>query len=425
MKRVTIVGGGASGVFCACLLKSGAPDLYEVQIVEQGNQLLRKVRASGNGRCNFTNEHLSTSHYLSKEGEEAFVREALRALPSSKVRSIFQSLGLLSVSLESGMVYPRTLRSESLVRCLTAWLDRLRIPVIYGKEVVQVERKGETFLLSLASTDADVPLSPDKEKVGTDLLILATGGAYGIGKDERSCGYSLVRPLGHRLTPIHAGICALTVEEKSLTKACQGWKVQAGLEDSQGNEVQGDLLFTDYGLSGIGIFRLSNLLLDRIQKSHRPQALTVNLFPEYGSEEFMAWLRQLSQDQAGTPMKDIFAAFLPPALLSNIGASLGRDLGEPLGNLGEEDLETLLFTLQRMSFTVTGSRRRDHGQVTCGGIATEDISPKTMESLWVPGLYFLGEIMDIQGECGGYNLHWAWASAYLCAEHLLHAGNQS
>lgn len=452
--RIVVIGGGAAGVCAAGLLSR--PDLLsdvlheansqeitacterqtpispkpktdalstttsigndfpmEILVLEKGDALLRKLRATGNGRCNFTNAHVSTKHYTGKSAEQ--IAPVLARFGFRQAVRFFSLLGIPHTTLESGMTYPMTLRADTVADRLMEWTTSAGVSVRTGCSVEKLNRQDTCFVLTLSTG----------ERITADVVLLATGGSYGIGKKEWSNGYTLAKEAGHRLTRLHPGIVPLAVRETARTAALSGVKVKAQIS-AQEQCITDDVLFTAYGLSGTGILRISNRVLDALndmrqtslsrkekEEENKAVTLTVNLLPERKEEDWFSYLSALAERFPGIGLKTLFCGILPAQIVDALLAEF-RLPGESVTTV--EDVERLLHRACHWEFSVIGAHKNDHGQVTCGGVDTGQWNNRTMESTLCPGLYLVGEVLDIQGECGGYNLHWAWASALAAAE---------
>lgn len=409
--KIAVIGGGAAGLFFVGHLLDQAPDL-SVTLFEQGPDLGRKLLATGNGRCNFTNAHLSVDHYTGPSHQQ--LAPLLDRFDFEAVRTYFFRLGLPSVTLESGMTYPMSLSAQSLFRLLQGRLqgDHLVLHLLHEVSALDGE-EGSFFLQGRVKQDQGEGFFRSGP---FDLVVLASGGAYGIGKKEWSCGYSLAKAQNHQITSLHAGICGVVVSEPDFCRRAAGDKVRARVKGA-GKVLEDDVLFTDYGLSGMGIFRLSNDLLEEVP-SPKKQVVTLELWPQWAYEDMDCYLTSLLKKRSSWQVEDALAGLLPPRLLAT--SLWAVRWGGRVEESDETQRQRWLYGLKHLSFQVEGSRKKDHGQVTCGGIALNEVDLSTMSSRKTPGLYFIGEVLDAQGECGGYNLHWAWASAWQAAEAILH-----
>ena len=417
--RVVIVGGGAAGVCAAGFLRRpnlyGAPSTMEVLLLEKGDAPLRKLRATGNGRCNFTNTHVSPDHYTGGTADQTV--SALSRFTFRGAVDFLSLLGIPHTTLESGMTYPATLRADTVADRLMEWIKEAGVSVRTGCSVETLTQQEKCFVLTLAS----------EEKIMADAVLLATGGSYGIAKKEWSNGYTLAKKLGHRLTHLHPGIVPLAAQETARTTALSGIKLKAQITAKK-TCITDDVLFTTYGLSGTGILRVSNRVLEALNDGHVTSSrreksnndrntveLLLNLLPDRREEEWLVYLHSLAARFPTWPVKALFSGILPAKVVDQLLLECGM---KEKSEVNEENWTRVLRRALAWPFTIIGAHKNDHGQVTCGGVDTAQWNSRTMESLCCPGLYLIGEVLDIQGECGGYNLHWAWASARAAAEAL-------
>lgn len=422
--RVVIIGGGAAGVCAAGFLRR--PDLYseasqiassdiEVVLLEKGDAILRKLRATGNGRCNFTNVHVSAEHYTGNSAAKTV--PALSRFSFREAVEFFSLLGIPHTTMESGMTYPATLRADTVADRLTEWVQDAGVSVRTACSVEALARREKGFVLTLASG----------ETITADAVLLATGGSYGIGKKEWSNGYTLAKQVGHSLTRLHPGIVSLAVQESDRTAKLSGIKVKAQVT-TQEQCITDDVLFTEYGLSGIGILRVSNRILNAINDKSKElssrdksgnsggrEVLTINLLPDRGEEDWLLYLAALASRFPTWRLKALFSGLLSERIVDRLLAECGL---EAQSEASAENRMRVLQLACHWTFSVIGAHKKDHGHLTCGGVDTAEWNEDTMESTLCPGLYLIGEVLDIQGECGGYNLHWAWASARAAAEAL-------
>lgn len=423
MRRISIIGGGAAGTMCACLLAEAG--FTSVELFEAGDALLRKVAATGNGRCNFTNKKIGASHYTG--GSYEFASEILEHFDSEAAQEMFYRLGVPAVALESGMVYPHTMSARSLCDALETRLKHAEIKVRLNTKIVRIEKP---------ETAGPYRLFDEQGKAGEfETVILATGGAFGIGRDERSEGYRLATELGHTMTRLHPGIVALRVVENDICKRLRGLRCQVALTvldgeteekaDSAGfrEALKGlsakelerisfrdEVLFADYGISGIAALKASNLCLDLLAEGKRC-SVELDFYPDMKRKKLAAYLRCLCSLYSARTAEEVLCGMLPEGLAVEVLRSVGVDPGRGANRLSDEEIELVSHAIKHFRLHVTGPRKKDHGQVTCGGINTEEVDPVTLESRLRSGLFFMGEMLDVQGRCGGYNLHWAWASA--------------
>ncbi len=411
--KLAIIGGGAAGTSLVSFLavRGRGKEIPETDLFESSQQTLRKVRASGNGRCNFTNRNMGAEFYTGSEKD--FVKQGLDLFSYEEACSFFRSLGLPHRSLESGMTYPLSMRADSLCQVLEAGLKYSNCRVHIGREIVNINKDSEGFGLQAKAKDKGKPINYGPY----DVVVLASGGAYGIGKKEWSCGYSLAKGLGHTVSPLHAGIVGLKVQEKDFCKKLSGLKIIAGL--SYGSKyLEDDLLFTDYGLSGMAVFRASNEILDFAEEQNNYK-IQVDLVPEINAEDLLEELSFLFKNRESWSIEDCLQGYLHKDILVESLKKSGLDPKAKAGGLDRRLLKAWIEQIKSLEFTVSGPRNKDKGQVTCGGIFCDQVDPISLESKLCENLYFAGEILNVQGVCGGYNLHWAWTSARLIADSII------
>lgn len=411
--RIGIIGGGASGVVLAGFLADAAKAAdfpLEIHLFESSDKLLRKVGATGNGRCNFTNENMGPYHYTG--GSDTFVESSMANFNFQDACDLFENLGIPWTTLASGMTYPSTMQAATIVDRLHDWLEAGGVHLHFNSEVVDLkqvnsgENQAPTYFLHFS----------DGQEEAIDMVILASGGGYGIGKDEVSDGYALAKGLGHKLTPMHPGIVALKVEDVDLCQACQGIKVEVAVQQ-EGKETvhRDDLLFTSYGLSGIAILKVSNDVLYDLRRG-KEAAIVVDFLPDHRIEDLVEEVVALGRRFPGWPIEKLFSGYLPKVLVEAISRSGDNMAYHKNETPAPEEMEAFIRMLKAYRFRVKGQKNKDRGQITCGGIDLDLVNPETLESKVADNLYFTGEILDVQGECGGYNLHWAWASAHAVAK---------
>lgn len=407
MMRIAIIGAGASGMLLGGLLS--AESGYEVHCFEKADRPLKKLLATGNGRCNFTNVHREVQHYTG--GSATFVDRILRRDGEAALR-LFERMGMPATALESGMMYPMTMMSATVADKLIA-LNASGGTIIHTATEI-VDMRKDTLGFTLFSDGAE---GSDRRRAFDrfDAVVLSSGGAYGVGKHDRSNGYTLAKGFGHSITPLHPGIVALRIAQASTWRALVGHRQRMGVTalDSTGGvlgQYREDVLFTDYGLSGIGVLMASNAVLDECRAGRRA-FLELDCLPGCDPKSIIEQVRRLGERFSGWCVAQGLSGWLSNGLLSLLAESVGVDVDQPLNATSQEALNRLFYQAKRWRVEVIGPKKNDRGQITCGGIDTSEIDAETLASKRAFGLYFTGEILDVQGECGGYNLHWAWASA--------------
>ncbi len=395
MTDIAIIGGGASGM-AAAIMAARDPD-KRVTLIERQARVGRKLLSSGNGRCNITNTELSLENY---HGEDSsFPSFALDAWTPERVLDFFRELGLMCVTEHGGRVYPLSNQASSVLDVLRFALDKPNIRLLTGTEVASARRTKEGFHL-------------DWEGGSTDCkkLIVACGGCAGSKLGGVMYGYKLLQSLGHSRTALYPSLTQLRTAP-DVPRSMKGVKVSAAVTLKKGRSIlsrkSGDLLFTENGVSGTVIFELSR---------HASAAggagtdIYIDFLESLSEEDTLGWLYERAAARPEAPVKEIFTG----ALHSRVGLALCKYAGigaeAPCRLLEPGEMAALAAAAKSMKLPVTGVSGFEAAQVTAGGIRTSEFDPRTMESRLIPGLYACGEVLDIDGDCGGFNLQWAWAS---------------
>ena len=391
--RVLVIGGGAAGMMAAL---TAAENGHAVTLLERQGRVGRKLMATGNGRCNLTNHHVSPAHYHGETPD--FCRHALAAFDVGSTLLYFAGLGLLTTAEDSGRVYPFSNMAGSVLDVLRFALENSGIDLRTGCVVTGIKKKGNTFLVRTESG----------EEFTADRVILAAGGAAGGKVGGVMDGYQLAKGLGHHRTALYPSLVQIRTDP-TYPRALKGVKAEAAVTIRRGGEVlaqnRGEVLFTEYGVSGPVIFDISRTAAT----GGDGLTVTLDLFPDWAPREVLDWLRQRRQSagdrEAGT--------LLTGALHSRLGQMVCKAAGftnQRAAGLSDGDLRRIAAQVKGFTLPITGVCGFDQAQVTAGGLRCGEFDPRTMESRLVPGFYACGEVLDIDGDCGGYNLQWAWSS---------------
>ena len=402
--RILIVGGGASGLISAIAAgRNGS----KVTIVEKNDRVGRKILATGNGRCNFTN--INTDLHYFHGSNVKFAQGVLKSFDFEQSLSFFEYLGISYKVEEGGKVFPMSDQASSLVDVLRYKIKKLNVEEYCNAEVIRIQKKKNEFELILKNN----------EIIRGDKVILATGGKASpqLGSDGE--GYRLAQELGHRLTDIFPALVQLKLKANFL-KAISGVKFigQASLvsDDHTIRTENGEILFTNYGVSGPPILQLSRMANEELMKGNIAY-IKIDIFPELNSQELLEMLQMRLSYQAEKTLEFGFVGLLNKKLIPVILREADiKNLEKECGKVTLEEVKKIVFTLKNWRIEIVGTQSWRNAQVTAGGINTDEIDGKTMESKFVPGLYFAGEILDIDGDCGGFNLQWAWSSGYIAGE---------
>ena len=397
--NVCVIGGGAAGMLAAL---TAAENGHRVLLLERQSRVGRKLLATGNGRCNLSNYHVSPAHY---HGGAGFCDFALSQFDVGETLQYFASLGLLTVSEASGRIYPMSNMAGSVLDVLRYALERPEIDLQTGQTVTAVRKIPEGFSVK---TETDT--------FSARRLILAAGGAAGSKVGGGMDGYRLAKSLGHHRTALYPSLVQLKTDP-TYPRALKGVKAQCGISICRGSQVlarnSGEVLFTEYGVSGPAIFDLSR----SVSAGGSDLTCLLNFFPDWEEAEVLHWL---SQRQAAMAAHEA-STLLTGSCHTRLGQMICKSAGftnQRAAGLTRDDLRRIARQATHFALSITGTCGFDQAQVTAGGLDTSEFDPRTLQSRLVPGLYACGELLDIDGDCGGYNLQWAWSSGRLAGKLL-------
>lgn len=393
---VCVIGGGASGMMAALTASECCEN--EVLLLERQARLGRKLLATGNGRCNLSNTNASLPHYHGLKAE--FCRFALEEFSVEQTLAYFRSLGLLTVQEEGGRIYPASDSANSVADVLRLHLEqRNNVRLMTGCEVSEIRKRKNGFVISLGD-----------DALQCDAVIICAGGVAGGKLGGTDSGYRLLSALGHSRSKLYPALVQIKTDP-ALVRSLKGVRCEAVVRFG-GNERTGELQFTDYGLSGPVIFELSR----EISTSGGKGTVAVDLLPQIGEGKLKLLLAQRVNELPRLPAEHLLVGMLHNRLGRTILRACGYSFEQPCGSLKTADLKRIAQKIKNLQLEVQGVMGMDAAQVTAGGILTAEFDPTTMESRLCPGLYAAGEVLDIDGDCGGYNLQWAWSSGRLAGQ---------
>lgn len=404
-KRVIIIGGGAAGSIAALAAAgSGA----EVQILEQNEMIGRKILSTGNGRCNFTNRFQAPSCYRSENA--GFPWEVIGKFPEPETTVFFEKLGIYPKD-KNGYLYPWSEQASSVREALEAALELAKIRIHTGVHVFGIVPKKNGFQVSFSKDGK-------KGMISGDAVILATGSKAAAKLGSDGSGYDLAKMLGHKLVPVVPALVQLRCREK-LYRQVAGvrthGKVTVFIDGKETASDTGELQLTDYGISGIPVFQVSRYAARGLYEKREVLA-ELDFMPDITDEAFLHMLEARKQMLNGLTMEQYFNGLFHKKLASALLKRIGISGTMPVQELDGENLEKLCRICKHFRTYIDKTNPFEQAQICAGGVDTREIDPDTMESKLVNGLYFAGEILDVDGICGGYNLQWAWTSGFLAGK---------
>ncbi len=395
--KVLIIGGGASGMMAA--LTAAEQPGNAVTLLERQSRVGRKLLATGNGRCNLTNLDLAATHYHG--ARPGFAVPALSRFSLDDTLRFFRSLGLLTVADSTGRVYPLSDQANSVLDVLRFALETRGVNVVCSCDVIEAKKKARGY----------EAISATGERYFGDRLIVAAGGCAGKKLGGTKSGYRLLGMLGHGCTVLSPSLTQIKTDPTHV-RALKGVRADALVQLRQNGRLvaqeAGEVQFTDFGLSGPVAFSLSREagLLDGAE-------LALDFLRAYAPEDIDAVLQTKRAAMGELPAEDFLSGILPSRLGSVVMRRALGSLQRPASTLTDAELTQVRQQLRCFTLPVTGVMGMENAQVTAGGIVTDEFDPQTLESRLAPGVFATGEVLDIDGDCGGYNLQWAWSSGRL------------
>ena len=400
-RTIAVIGGGASGLVAAI---TAAQCGAMVTIYERSERVGRKLLATGNGRCNLSNRQASVDFYHGHQPD--FVQPALVQYSVTETLSFFEQLGIMTVEGEDGKLYPRSLQAGTVLDALRLACDHLGVVTRCGCEITAITPAKRGFMLKSTAGQWQA-----------ERVIVACGGAAAADLGGTDSGYRLLQRLGHHCSAIYPAIVQLKTDTL-VTKALNGIKTNALVSLYQGDQVirqiYGEVLFADYGLSGPPILSLSSLAVRLLGQA---LYISLDLFPETTFAELYQLLQNRRNLLGWLTLEDFISGMINKRLGQTAIKSAGlTPLSRRVGSLTNDELTRLTAILKDCRFAIKDTKGLKQAQVTAGGILTKDFDSRSLASKIVDGLYACGEVLDIDGECGGYNLQWAWSSGRLAGQ---------
>lgn len=386
---VIIIGGGASGIDLAALfVQSGFKDFC---IVEKSDRIGKKLIATGNGQGNLTNKNVSDKRYFS--GVKGFCSYAVNRFGFNKIVSFYSLTGIILTEGEEGRFYPESKQASSVLDVIRSFLIYNGVNIKTGFEVTSVKKKDGLFEVTSSSG----------EKLYAERVVFAFGGNSGRQFGTDGSAYKLAVSQGHRCTETYPSLVQLKTETDKI-RSLKGLKADVKITAFSGGKfigrADGEILFTDYGVSGNSVFKISAFTAGKSDVE-----LSIEFLPEITEKELENIIALRLEKMPYIEKKDVFIGL--------INKMIGRTLA---GTARFDDAEGIAKAAKNFRLKVTGDLGFNYSQVTRGGICVKDVDEKTYESKITRGVYIIGEALDVDGECGGYNLHFAFASAACAAE---------
>ena len=422
MISIGIIGGGASGMAAAiAAARNGA----KVTIIEQKERLGKKILATGNGRCNLTNEYMETECF---RGEDtSCVDEVLEQFGYKDTLRFFEELGVLTKS-KNGYIYPRSEQATAVVDAMEMELKRLGVKIMLQTSVKDVKKTKKGFhVRGIEKISKETPADKKGKKkkpsefiekemnCSFDKVILAAGGKASSVLGSDGSGYIFAKAFGHSLSTVVPALVQLRSED-SCFKQLAGIRTEGTVHLMVDGQLvasdTGEIQLTDYGISGIPVFQVSRYAAVGLYEHKKVQAV-IDFMPYYSEQDFieilLSRLDKCQNDTVEEYLQGIFNKKLIPVLLTK----MNMKISENIKNISKEWFVSFVHFCKDYTVQINGTNSFDQAQVCAGGVRMSEIMNETMESRYVEGMYITGELLDIEGICGGYNLQWAWSTGVI------------
>lgn len=400
--EIAVIGGGASGMMAAITARKSGK---EVVILERKDRILKKVLITGNGRCNITNVNANISNYFGKNISS--VENILNSFNPQDTMDFFNGLGIVCNEENRGKVYPLSGQASSVVDALRFEAERLGIKIETEFYVKKIEKDGFKFKI----------YSEDRKKIEAGRVILAAGGQSYPELGSNGSGFELAKELGHSVTRLSPSVVQLKTE-KHQVKGLQGIKTDVAVTAYGDNKkictYDGELLFTDYGISGNVVFNISFVM-----PLYKNVEFEIDFMEKFDYNESYEILKERKKIMSHLTMENYFNGMINKKLGQFLSKVSGIEkLSKPVKDLNDSEIRKLCTVLKKYRVKILDTTGFKNAQITAGGVSLDEVNPETLESKIVKGLYFSGEVLDVYGECGGFNLQWAWASGYIAGKNV-------
>ncbi len=392
MKKIAIIGGGASGLLCAIFC---AKEKFHVDIFEQNDKCGKKILVSGNGRCNITNKNLTSSDFFSDN--PLFTKFALEKFGFSKFEKFCHSIGLLLDVKDDGRAYPLSNEAKSVISLLLNSAKNLGVTIHTDSKITDIKKLVKEY----------------------DSVVIATGSEAASHLGGNRDGLDFAQEFGHNIIPTYPSLVQLHLTSKIAHKM-SGAKINGDvtllINNKTDSSCSGDILFTNYGVSGFGILDISQRASTALMEYAKVD-ISINLLPSLNAQQISTHINKLAS-QTKLSILDILTGLIPFKMAQGVLDDLKLSPSLSGNDIGMKLSKKIANTLINWRFEVSDTHGFRHCEVSGGGVDTSEVDPKTMQSLKQKNLYFCGEVLDVVGKRGGYNFAWAWASGYLVAQNI-------
>lgn len=405
---ISVIGGGPSGMLLSIVVKKYRPN-FTVRLFERNERVGKKLLATGNGRCNYTNVSLKKENFHSEN--ENFPMKIIDRFGYEDTIEFLKTLGIYPTVEKNGKVFPLSLQGSSVLDFLRFGMEKFGVEVVLEEKITYLKKNENSFILK------------GKNSYTSDIVVIATGGMAMPVSGSDGIGYRLGKELGHNVVDFGPTIVQLESDFKRI-KELKGVRIDSNaklyVNDQFIDEKFGDILFTDYGLSGPAILDLSRKSIEGLNNGKKVE-IRVNLLG-VTKEEIYKIISERVRNLEGIDFDKFFIGIVNKKLIKSIKDALLLQYGHKDTIINDDNfIKNLTNLLSDFKMNISGYKGFGNAQSTTGGIDTKEVNDN-LESTIVNGLYFIGEVLDVDGDCGGYNLQWAWSSAYIAALNIISKG---
>ena len=402
---VIVIGGGPAGIMASI---SAAKENKSVLLLEKLSKIAAKLKATGGGKCNLTNT-LSTEDFMGKFGKNGrFMSHALEAFNANDLRDFFASIGVETIARDGFRVFPLDHSSSIILKALDDELEKLKVKVDCSVEIQSIQKEDDIFIINSQSNIYK-----------TKNIILSTGGLGYPTLGATGDGYIYAKNFGHEVTSLHPAMMPLFTKEKNFA-SCKADTIakailKVDLPKYKKLKLTGDLIFTNNGIRGPVVLDFARELTPIIAK-HNEVPLLISFLKGMNEEQIFTHIKKEIEKNPTATVLENLTTLLALSVATEICNICEIDTSEKFKNIDGIKREKLIKTLAWTPLTVIGHEGFKNAMITRGGVELKEIDSKTMQSKLVSGLYFCGEVVNIDGPCGGYNLQWSFSSGYLAGK---------
>lgn len=405
-ETIIIIGGGLSGIISAIFAKQKNKN-REVIILEKNDKIGKKILVSGNGRCNLLNKNFNVDRYYSENKD--ILKNIFSKFDSRYILKYFENLGIVFKEEKDGKIFPITDSANSILDVLLCELNNLDIKIFLNTNVVSIKNENNIF-----------KIKTNKKEFISDKLIISTGSCAYPQIGTTGDGYNFAKDFNHKMNNLFPSIVPLILDCKYLKKI-SGIRfdgiVKIKYKDKILKENRGDILFTDYGISGLSIISISRYATEYLySKDKNNISLLLDFVPNFNLKELENHILNIKKNNKEKNIESLLSGLINPKLINYIFENK-INLDKKLKELNTSDIKNIIDILKNKEYKIIGDKGFKFAQVTAGGISLKDINEK-LESKKIKNLFFTGEILDVDGDCGGFNLMWAFFSGKIAGENI-------